>query len=334
MDNLSNEGMLVPVKKAAPNKRPSILTNIRGRLNTGNYNVSKHFKKNEKNLREKVKFFEKKEAAGQLRADMAQRLQEARELLSRVQALNPGGARPLNMPVAAAAPPSPFAVPSPFVAPSPFAAPSPLAAAAAPSPANELSSAMGGLSLSQPVQPKMSLKKRTTAKSRARLAAANAEYVPPEFILPPANRVPAQLPTRGHYSPNGTYHVDGIVEQQPNANNSAAVVDFSRYGYSSVKSPREKGATKSNIRKTKKYRGVIKPENWEYYERAVGEIEVPPLFHPLTGQPITKEEDAIDILQHAIDMLEGLIEKAVHRAYTLKKQNKKRASSVKPKAGV
>ena len=193
---------------------------------------------------------------------------------------------------------------------------------------------MGGLSLSQPVQPKMSLKKRATARSRGRVAAANAEYVPPEFILPPANRVPAQPQTRGHYSPNGTYHVDGIVEQVPNANNSAAVVDFSRYGYSAVKPPREKSASKSNIRKTKKYRGVIKPENWEYYERAVEEIDVPPLFHPFTGQLITKEEDAIDILQHAIDILEGLIEKAVRRAYTLKKLNKKRASSVKPKAGV
>lgn len=332
MDNLYNEGMPVPVKRAVPDKRPSILTNIRGRLNAGNYNVSKHFKKNEKNLREKVKFFEKKEAAGQLRADMAQRLQEARELLSRVQALNPGGARPLNMPVVApVAAASPFAAPSPVAAPSPFAPPSPVAS---PSSENALLSAMGGLSLSQPAQPKMSLKKRTTAKSRARLAAPTGEYVSPEFIPPPANRVPAQPQTRGHYSPNGTYHVDGIVEQVPYANNSAAVVDFSRYGYDAIKPSRVKAPSKYNARKTKKYRGIITPENWEYYERAVGEIEVPPLFHPLTGQPITKEEDAIDILQAAIDMLEGLIDKAVRRAYTLKKQDKKRASSVKPKAGV
>jgi hypothetical protein len=193
---------------------------------------------------------------------------------------------------------------------------------------------MGGLSLSQPAQPKMSLKKRATAKSRVRLVAPTGEYVPPEFILPPANRVPAQPQTRGHYSPNGTYHVDGLVEQAPYANNSAAVVDFSRYGYSGAKPPREKAASKFNARKTKKLRGVIKPENWGYYERAVGEIQVPPLFHPLTGEPLNPEEDALDILQHAIDMLEGLIEKAVRRARTLKRQNLKRASSVKPKAGV
>ena len=170
----------------------------------------------------------------------------------------------------------------------------------------------------------MVLKKRMTAKSRARLPTPNTNSLLPNFIAPPANRVPAQPPTRGHYTPDGTYHVDGIVEQEPYGNNNAPVVEFSRYGYNTAGSVRRKTASKSNARKTKKWRSIIKPENWEYYEKAVGEIEVPPLFHPLTGLPIGKDEDAIVIFEDATNMLNGLIDKAVRRAYTLKKEAKKR----------
>jgi hypothetical protein len=193
---------------------------------------------------------------------------------------------------------------------------------------------MAGLSLSQAVQPKMSLKKRTTAKSRLRAVAPTANYVLPEFNPPPANRIAPQPLTRGYYSPSGEFHTEGLVNAVPAENGSPQGVNFSRFRFNTTRVPREGRHAKSTGRKTKKLRGVIQPENWGYYERAVGEIQVPPLFHPLTGEPLNPEEDALDILQDAIDMLEGLIEKAVRRARTLKRQNLKRASSVKPKSGV
>jgi hypothetical protein len=348
MDNLYNEGLQgpgplleEPVKKEMLRKRPSILDNIRERLG-GDYNIAKHFKKNEKNLKEKVKFFEKKELAGQLRADMAQRLQEARELLGQVQARNPGAGQALAVPEVVVQPlvkdrvkffekrnngnkakgRATAKVRAATLAP---AVEAPLA--------GPLTLAGNSLFLGSPA-PVMSLKKRTTAKSRKPTAVPAANYVPPEFNPPPANRIQPQPHTYGHYSPGGTYYTNGLVEPLPYGNNSPQEVNFSRFGYTASKAPTKNVHRKLKGRKTKKIRGVVQPENWGYYERAVAEIEVPPIYHPLTGRELTREDDAIDILENTVEMLEGFIDKAVRRARTLKRQNLKKATGIKPKAGV
>jgi hypothetical protein len=90
---------------AAAAKRKDLMDNIGSRLNSGAYNAAKNLKKNEKDLREKVKFFEKKEVAGQLKDYMVPRLRLAKDLLVRIQELK--GEEPnatLARPVAAARP--------------------------------------------------------------------------------------------------------------------------------------------------------------------------------------------------------------------------------------
>lgn len=74
-------------------KRKDLMDDIKFRLNTEPYNMS-HYAKNEKDLREKVKFFAKKEAAGELKGYMATRYEAAKALLTRLQALKSGAPLP------------------------------------------------------------------------------------------------------------------------------------------------------------------------------------------------------------------------------------------------
>ena len=72
-------------------KRKDLMDDIKSRLDSGAYDMAR-YAKNEKDLREKVKFFEKKAAAGELKGYMASRLDVARALLARVRALKSGDA--------------------------------------------------------------------------------------------------------------------------------------------------------------------------------------------------------------------------------------------------
>ena len=69
----------------AQGKRRDLMDNIKSRLNSGAYNRVQHYKKNEKDLKEKVKFFEKKIATGQMREYMMPRYEQARVLLATLQ---------------------------------------------------------------------------------------------------------------------------------------------------------------------------------------------------------------------------------------------------------
>jgi len=89
-------------------KRKDLVTNIQGRVNSGAYNINKHYKKNEKDLNEKVKFFEKKMSSGEMKAYMMPRYEQAREVLDKLRKLR--GMPPLPPPPTAAAPVPPAAV--------------------------------------------------------------------------------------------------------------------------------------------------------------------------------------------------------------------------------
>jgi len=106
---------------AKADKRKDLMDNIKARLNSNGYNVTRHFRKNEKDLREKVKFFEKKIATGEMREYMMPRFQQAQALLAKIE-----GLRPANMPavpkvVRAPRAPKPVAVPlaGPLAVPAP-----------------------------------------------------------------------------------------------------------------------------------------------------------------------------------------------------------------------
>ena len=105
---------------AKADKRKDLMDNIKARLNSSTYNVTRHFRKNEKDLREKVKFFEKKIATGEMKEYMMPRFQQAQALLAKIE-----GLRPANMPAvpkAVRAPRAPKAI-VPLAGPLPVQAP-------------------------------------------------------------------------------------------------------------------------------------------------------------------------------------------------------------------
>ena len=73
-----------------PGKRKSRMNNIQSRMNSASYDMAK-FKANEKDLREKIRFFEKKEEKGELKDYMYGRMQEAKEMYARLLELKSGG---------------------------------------------------------------------------------------------------------------------------------------------------------------------------------------------------------------------------------------------------
>jgi len=282
---------------AAVAKRGDIMANIESRVNSGSYT-----RKNEKDVREKVRFFQKKEAGGVLPKYMEPRYVRAKALMAKIDALKSGN-------------PLPKANGSPKVEASPKANGSPKANAAA--------NALSKLTLSEPV---MRLKKSRTSKKRVTIAPTPAPGSPVGFN-PPAPSPKPQQPTFGEYSPGGTYHAKGQVSPASPSN-------------SPPRSPRHlqfKTTAKSRVGKTARRtrrRLTVNPENIKYMELASKDVEVPKLYDPFTGDKIPDEEDPMEKIGKAHQMLEDLLADTIEKAYKLKKASLKRASRSKPKATV
>lgn len=309
-----------PTVKPQSNKRKSLIANIQSRVNSGQYNVSQHFKKNQKNLLEKVKFFQKKEVAGGLPAYLVPRYQEAKDLLARVQALNPEGAAPLPV---APLPVAPLpAAPSPL---SPFTESSQEATFAAPPPPPPASSQTFKL-------------KKGAAKStrKAAMLSPAAPYVPPAFNPPPAN-LPSRPLTFGNYNRSGNFHVKGTVAPTALAasleEGNAKPNNFLTFG--AVRPPGETRVRTARAHKTAKKLRTMPQENMKYLEIASKEfLPLPELYDPFTGRKFETEEDPQPEIDRAHDMLNDILDAAIRRAYTLKKRNLKRSTRTKPKATV
>lgn len=87
--------------EGAAGKRKDLMNNIRSRLNADSYNIDKYYKKNEKDLKDKVKFFEKKIAAGEMKPFMSPRFEQAKMMLGKLMAMK--GMAPAGQAVAAEA---------------------------------------------------------------------------------------------------------------------------------------------------------------------------------------------------------------------------------------
>ena len=70
-----------------PEKRADRVADIKARMEASAYNVGQ-YKKNFKNLDEKVAFFVNKEAAGELKPFMRPRFEEAQKTLARLEELH------------------------------------------------------------------------------------------------------------------------------------------------------------------------------------------------------------------------------------------------------
>lgn len=82
----NNASLLAPKKKVVE-KRKNIMENIAARSMRPEYNADVQGKKNEKQLADKVKFFEAKETAGELKDTFRPKYEEAKRLLAHVQTL-------------------------------------------------------------------------------------------------------------------------------------------------------------------------------------------------------------------------------------------------------
>ena len=304
------------VAAVAVAKRGDIMANIESRVNSGSYT-----RKNEKDVREKVRFFQKKEAGGVLPKYMEPRYVRAKALMAKIDALKSGNPLPKanGSPKVEASPKangSLKAEASPKANGSPKANESPKANAAA--------NALSKLTLSEPV---MRLKKSRTSKKRVTIAPKPAPGSPVGFN-PPAPSPKPQQPTFGEYSPGGTYHAKGQVSPASPSN-------------SPQRSPRQflqlMTTAKSRVRKTAgrtRRRLTYNPENIKYMELASKDVEVPKLYDPFTGDKIPDEEDPMEKIGKAHKMLEDLLADTIEKAYKLKKASLKRASRSKPKATV
>ena len=301
---------VAPVKKA---KRRDLMDNIKSRVNAG-YNVS-HLKKNEKDLKDKVKFFEKKDATGQLKEYMRPRYELAKELLGRITELKPG---------------------QPAIMPAPFAssmASSPVSLAAS-SPASPAGLAMNGpmtISGAAPVPlaapfasstgfaneaPIVNTFNPVASKSRRRSKGSLKLRVPPTlssspiFNPPPASPPPLPIPS-GRYDANGTFHVN-TVPRSPFPANVLSTLGNAPSGVF--------GLLKKGRSKTIKKRLSSPIVNKYLYEATQQFLPLPELYDPYTGRKFAAEEDPMPEIERAYNMLMDIYNKAQKKAATLRKR--------------
>ena len=252
-------------------KRKNLMGNIKSRVNSGNYNVGQHFKKNRKNLDEKVKFFQKKEIAGELKPYMIPRYDAARELLERLDALNPGAA-PTVVPMASMAPVAPVA---PVVPMAPVESMAPVVPLKAPS-------------------VKMTLKKRGTAK-KSTLALPTVPYAP-EFN-PPLPSVRATGVPYGEYTPGGNFKIQGIRE--PLAESPRNL--FNNVSKLRIRIPETRRKPKSITVNT-----PYDSYNKYYLSAQKFFLPLPELYDPFTGRKFSPDEDPLAEIERADEILKGL----------------------------
>jgi len=312
-----------------PGKRKSRMNNIKSRMNSGSYNMAK-FKANEKNLREKIAFFEKKEAKGELKDYMYARMEEAKSMYGQLMALKSGAPLP-TVAAAAAAPAEPI---SQFVREQQELANNQRNTAIESLFPGTLSSVPAQTRKKSTAVPKMTLKKLNKQRREAEATALAASYVPPEFNPPPSP--PTLGAPYGHYNNSGTFHVNGTVA--PTAYNlganaageggyGTAFNNMATYGTAvpAVTAPPNRPIT------TRRQRTPVPIYN-EYYEQVVPQfLPLPELYDPYTGRKFAPEEDPMPPIESAYHELKDILKRAHLKAASLRKKAA-RATKRKTKA--
>jgi len=323
-----------------PGKRKSRMNNIQSRINSGSYNMAK-FKANEKDLREKIAFFEKKDAKGELKDYMYSRMEEAKAMYAQLLALKSGE------PAAAASAAAPAAATvAPLIQGNNIYLQEAETIAAANNQRNAaIESLFPGTLSSVPAQiratgvPKMTLKKLNRQRRKEEAAAlAAASYIPPAFN-PPAPG-PGTLPAPyGHYNSSGEFHVNGTVA--PTAYNlggnaaggyGTAFNNLATYR-NAVPAVRAPPPTLS----TRRQRTPESIYN-EYYEQVIPQfLPLPEMYDPYTGRKFAPEEDPFPPIEGAYYELKGILKSARLKAASLRKRaaraTKRRAKGKKRNNG-
>ena len=291
-----------------------MIGNIRRRMNSGSYNVSRNAKKNQRDIREKIAEYEKKEREGKLKHFMIPRYDEAKELMARIEAMQVG-------PPAAVVAENNMRSQTP-AAETQLMPEEPLAHI--PGKDGWMYGIGNGVGLTaQPSAPEIQRRTLTSKKSvqiaepplvlKKRLLKSEEPLVSSEFVLPKPNAPPQQAPI-GYYNSNGEFHVTGhakvgspIIANIGSANNV-----MQRY------------SLKRSARPPKEYKPrwpKISEENAPYLEEASKKfLPLPQLYNPFTGEAYKPEDDPQPNIVRAHDMLEDIMKKAIRRAKTIRKR--------------
>jgi len=304
-----------------------MIGNIRRRMNSGSYNVSRNAKKNQRDIREKIAEYEKKEREGKLKHFMIPRYDEAKELMARIEAMQAGP-------------------PAPAIAQNNMRSQTP-AAETQLMPEEPLAHIPGkdgwmygignGVGLTaQPSAPEIQRRTLTSKKSvkmaesseapvapvapvapplvlKKRLLKSEEPLVSSEFVLPKPNAPPQQAPI-GYYNSNGEFHVTGHAKV-----GSPVIADIG-----SANNVMQRYSLKRSARPPKEYKPrwpKISEENAPYLEEASKKfLPLPQLYNPFTGEAYKPEDDPQPNIVRAHDMLEDIMKKAIRRAKTIRKR--------------
>lgn len=294
----------------APGKRKNLMDNIKSRVNSGDYNMTR-YRKNEKNLRNKVKFFEKKEAAGELKGYMASRLQAARELLARIQAMKSGEAPAAVAPAPAPREPTPAVEAREFI-------PQYLPNNLGPAPRYlNVGAEAGPLTVPlNTVKPKKA-RGRTAKKPRnnnaelnREIAKMNAQIQREEAAKRKADEKAAAAAARAaeREAKEAERAAAAAARAAEREAAKAARAETKRVRIANVEAPA----------KTRKHRGRNVIEN-DYLIQAVSEfLPLPELWDPTTGRKFDAGEDPMPPIEASYKMLRKIREKAWNRADELR----------------
>ena len=272
--------------------RRNVMTSIRRRLNSGAYNKTRNLKRNERNVREKLRSFEKK---GELKGYMLKRYDDARNLLAKLEVIKEVGADvlPVIEQEQEQEPRKKFTVRRRLK--------------------NALNYGAAANAAVPTAYPPFTLKKRYKK--------LEAPYVAPEFVAPPANLPPVPIP-QGEYNREGEFHVTGYANS--NSANNGAELNAKRFGYI----PKEKTR---KVAKPKFYafsRKELANENIPYLERVHAQfLPLPELYNPYTGVKYGPEEDPLKNIESAHLMLEESLEKAKKKAMALKRKEARKTQA-------
>jgi len=280
----------------AKGKRRDLMDNIKSRLNSGAYNRTQHYKKNEKDLKEKVKFFEKKIATGEMRDYMMPRYEQARVLLAKLQG---DEVAPALAP--ALAPAALTLAPAPALAP-----------ALAPA---EKKSRKRTVKLpnAEPYKnnnvTRLRIKIPKTRRQTVRNKKPSVVYEgEPGFNPPLPNAAPTSM-RRGYYNNNGAFHDEGsarIPTLLPTAQVEAQV----------------QPTRKRTVKKVQ-----MSNSNWDYMNEAAQQfLPLPELYDPFTGRKYHPDEDPHVEIERAYFMLEDIINKARRRAKSMKAATRRKST--------
>jgi len=310
-----------------PGKRKSRMNNIKSRMNSGSYNMAK-FKANEKDLREKIAFFEKKEEKGELKDYMWARMEEAKAMYEQLMALKSGAPLPA---AAAAAAASPLAQ---AVNTNVKSAPPPSAAVA------EAGEKLFPATLSSaPAQtrtklPKMTLKKLNKQRREQQATAlAAASYAPPAFNPPLPSPAALAVPY-GHYNNSGQFKISGTVAPTYNLGGNSSAAGGYGAAFNTIATYRNAvPAVTAPPATTRRQRTPVPIYN-EYYEQAVPQfLPLPELYDPYTGRKFVPEEDPFPPIESAYHELKDILKRAHLKAASLRKKaaraTKRRAKATK-----